>query len=87
MADIAIVSNRTLGSNCWLSQRFIAGKRCARVMTCNYPEKQGCKAVQAEIAHLEMVKEMDTIRYLEKIQALNEMADGAIRRLKGEQSE
>ena len=48
----AIVTIKELGTNCWLSERFIEGSRCCRVMDCNYPEKRTCKAVDAEIAWL-----------------------------------
>lgn len=50
--NTAIVSSKELGTNCWLSARFIEGKRCCLVMRCTYPEKKTCKAVDAEIAYL-----------------------------------
>ena len=61
----AIVSSKELGANCWLTQRFIEGSRCSRVMRCKYPEKRNCKAVDAEIAYLrqkrqEAVKQIHT---------------------------
>lgn len=46
-----IVSSKELGTRCWSTARFIEGKRCSRVMGCQYPEKKTCKAVDAEIAH------------------------------------
>lgn len=46
-----IVKASKLGTNCWLSQRFLEGGRCPRVMECNYPEKQTCKALDTEIAY------------------------------------
>ena len=53
-----VVSSKELGTNCWLPCRFIQGGRCAKVMTCNYPEKRTCKAVDAEIKYLnELVME------------------------------
>lgn len=48
----AIVSSKELGTRCWSTARFIEGKRCDRVMQCNYPEKKACKAVDAELAYL-----------------------------------
>lgn len=48
----AVVSSKELGTRCWLTARFIEGKRCTRVMGCQYPEKKTCKAVDAEIAYL-----------------------------------
>jgi len=47
----AIIKSSELGTNCWLPVRFCGG-RCQHVMTCTYPEKKICKAVQTEIAHL-----------------------------------
>jgi hypothetical protein len=52
----AIVNSKDLGSNCWLAARF-CGNRCARVMRCTYPERQTCKAVDAEIEHLQSEKQ------------------------------
>jgi len=49
--NCVIVTSKELGVNCWSSHRFCGG-RCQRVMACNYPEKATCKAVQAEIDHL-----------------------------------
>ena len=51
-AKTAIVSSKELGTNCWSSFRFIRGLRCPRVFQCKYPEKETCKAVQAELAYL-----------------------------------
>ena len=48
----AIVSSKELGTNCWLSFRFIRGMRCPRVFTCDYPEKKTCRAVETEMAYL-----------------------------------
>jgi hypothetical protein len=87
MAKMTAVSSKTVDLNCWLPRRFVLGQRCARVMTCNYPEKQGCKAVQAEIDYMEQLKVTEAARWAAKIQKLQEMIDGAIRRLKGEQGE
>lgn len=53
----AIVSSKERGTNCWLAGRFIEGKRCCQVLKCTYPEKKTCKAVDAEIDHLEGIKE------------------------------
>ena len=50
--NTAIVTNKQLGTNCWSSYRFCYGMRCGKVMTCTYPEKQTCKAVEAEKAHI-----------------------------------
>jgi hypothetical protein len=44
----AIVSSKELGTNCWSSYRFCYGMRCAKVLTCTYPEKATCQAVQRE---------------------------------------
>jgi hypothetical protein len=35
-----------------MAQRFCGG-RCSRVLTCTYPERDTCKAVEAERAYLE----------------------------------
>ena len=43
----AIVNSKDLGTNCWSTHRFLGG-RCDRVMTCNYPEKRTCKAVESQ---------------------------------------
>jgi len=51
--ETKIVSSKELGTNCWSTARFSEGKRCPRVMQCNYPEKRTCKAVDAEIAYLD----------------------------------
>lgn len=53
----AVVRAKDLGVNCWLSARQIPGTRCERVRNCNYPEKKGCPAVDAEIAYLDKRKE------------------------------
>lgn len=50
--NVAIVSSSELGTDCWSSFRFIRGYRCPRVMECNYPGKKTCRAVDAEIKHL-----------------------------------
>jgi len=47
-----IISSKELGANCWLPQRITGGQRCDRVYTCAYPERNLCKAVDAEIQHL-----------------------------------
>ncbi len=44
----AIVTSKELGTNCWSSYRFCYGMRCAKVLTCTYPEKLTCQAVQRE---------------------------------------
>lgn len=85
MAKITAVSSKTVGINCWLPRRFLLGQRCAQVMTCNYPEKRTCKAVQVEIDYLERLKVTEAARWAAKIVKLQEMTDGAIRRLKGDQ--
>ena len=51
-AKHAVVSSKELGTRCWLPARFVDGVRCPRVMQCTYPEKKTCKAVTAEILHL-----------------------------------
>lgn len=43
-----VVKSTELGSNCWLSCRFVEGTRCDRVLFCKYPEKSECKAVWTE---------------------------------------
>jgi len=48
----AVVSSEELGTRCWLPARFVEGVRCKRVMRCTYPEKRTCKAVTAELLHL-----------------------------------
>lgn len=53
----ASVTIQEMGTNCWLPKRFIEGKRCCRVMECSYPEKNTCKAVDAEINRLEGIAE------------------------------
>lgn len=70
----AIVSSRELGTNCWLPARFLGG-RCARVMTCSYPEKAKCKAVETEIEYL-------TAHYSGEIERLTEQRDKALESLK-----
>lgn len=52
MGNTAIVNSKELGARCWLAARFCDGKRCHRVMDCDYPEKETCKAVQAEKEYL-----------------------------------
>ena len=49
----AAVTSDELGPNCWHPRRFVeGGSRCDHIMTCKYPEKAKCKAVQAEIQFL-----------------------------------
>lgn len=48
----AVVSSKELGAKCWDPARFVEGTRCRRVMSCTYPEKKTCKAVTAELIHL-----------------------------------
>ena len=48
----AIVSVADLGIYCWQARRFIKRSRCERVLTCTYPCKGKCKAVDAEIEYL-----------------------------------
>ena len=49
----AEVSSDELGANCWHPRRFVeVGSRCDRIMTCQYPEKAECKAVETEIQFL-----------------------------------
>lgn len=55
---VAIVNSKDLGTNCWLARRFTGGSRCCRVMTCNYPEKHTCKAIDAEIEFLQGRKQV-----------------------------
>lgn len=66
----ASVSIQELGTNCWLPRRFIEGKRCCRVTTCNYPEKRSCKAVDAEIAWLHEQRREQEKLYHEKLSQL-----------------
>jgi len=50
----AIVSSKELGTNCWLAKRFVeGGSRCDRFMLCKYPERETCRAIDAEIAYLQ----------------------------------
>ena len=67
---IAIVNSKDLGTNCWLARRFTGGSKCCRVMTCNYPEKHTCKAIDAEIAYLERKKQCLIERIDEKVDIL-----------------
>ena len=48
----AIINSKELGTNCWITARFIDGQRCPRVMRCKYPEKKTCRAVITEIDYL-----------------------------------
>ena len=66
----ASVSIQELGTNCWLPGRFIEGKRCCRIMQCNYPEKKTCKAVDAEIARLHEERRAQEKLYHEKLSQL-----------------
>jgi len=69
-----IVSSKELGTNCWLPNRFIKGSRCAQVMSCTYPEKKSCCAVQAEVDYLgQRIIEVQGSA-LKQIQALAEQA-------------
>ena len=38
-----ITTAKELGTNCWLSYRFLGGE-CKRVEACKYPEKKECRA-------------------------------------------
>lgn len=50
----AIVTLKELGINCWLPKRFVeGGSRCDRFMLCKYPERETCRAIDAELAHLQ----------------------------------
>lgn len=53
----AIVTLKELGTNCWLTRRFIRGTRCERLDLCKYPERKTCQAAYAEIDHLKNTKE------------------------------
>ena len=58
--ETGVVKIGELG-NCWSPHRFLGG-RCKRVYRCKYPEKKTCKAVDAEIEHLEAYKQKDIAR-------------------------
>lgn len=46
----AVVMSSELGVNCWHPHRFVKeGSRCDRIWSCNYPEKNRCEAIHAEI--------------------------------------
>lgn len=50
---VTVIDVEELGKNCWAPCRFIQEDgRCSRVWTCNYPEKENCRAVTAEIKYL-----------------------------------
>lgn len=68
--NVAIVSAKELGTNCWLTRRFIEGTRCERVMRCTYPEKKTCKAVDAEIAYLRQERREAEGRFQAKMSEL-----------------
>lgn len=76
--NIAIVSSKELGTNCWLPKRFLKGERCDWVWLCKYPERKTCQAVPAEIAHLNQEKErlaavsINLDKRLEKLAAMLE---------------
>ena len=72
----AIVSSKELGTNCWSSYRFCYGMRCPRVMTCTYPEKKTCHAVEAEIAYIEQNR-------TERIAQIEQSAKKALEQLGG----
>lgn len=55
--QVAIVTLKELGTNCWLTRRFIRGNRCERLDLCKYPERKTCQAVYAEIDYLKKAKE------------------------------
>lgn len=77
MVNSVVVNSKQLGSGCWLPGRFCPGARCRRVYDCNYPEKATCTAVQAERDHLEQVRASAEKQYIEKLNALNRMVEGA----------
>jgi len=53
-SQTAIVTLKELGINCWAARRFVeGGSRCDRFMLCNYPERETCRAIDAEIAYLQ----------------------------------
>ena len=68
--NTAIVSIRELGFLCWLACRFIPGSRCLRVMSCTYPVKKHCRAVDAEVAYLVTQKRQSDERYYAKVSQL-----------------
>lgn len=70
IATFTSVSSKELGTNCWLAKRFIKGSRCPRVVQCKYPEKKGCKAVVAEIAHLREKRVRAEQRFHDRISKL-----------------
>jgi hypothetical protein len=72
--NYVIVSSKQLG-NRWSPRRFCGG-RCNNVKTCTYAEKKTCKAIQAEIDHL-------NVHYGKIISQLTEQHAETIAKLKG----
>jgi hypothetical protein len=70
---IVIIKSTELGTNCWLSCRFLEESRCDRVLFCKYPEKSECKAVRTERRYVkESTKEIiKTAKELEKKRLLS----------------
>lgn len=70
MVKHTVVSSKELGTRCWSTARFITGERCPRVMHCKYPEKKSCKAVLAEIDHLQQQRNKFLERFHAKLSKL-----------------
>ena len=67
-----IVNIHELGTNCWVSARFVEGARCQRVFECLYPEKKTCKAVAAERAYIKQRWGEIQTKYQDQINKLKE---------------
>lgn len=76
MIKTATVNSKELGTNCWLPKRFTGGSRCCRVMTCSYPEKRTCKAVDAEIEYLKSQKQTLIENIDKKVDTLQSTKEG-----------
>lgn len=84
--NYTIVKSSQLGINCWSARRFCGG-RCQMVMYCDYPEKEDCKAVQAEIDYLNNYykEEIDRLQsqHAKSLEILNKRIGKSINRLSG----
>jgi len=68
-----VVNSSDLG-NCWSPSRFCGG-RCAHVVECKLPERNTCKAVDAEKKYLNQF-------YLESHTKLNELQKSSLGKLR-----
>ena len=69
-----ITSFGALGTNCWSAYRFVRGTRCQKVLTCVYPEKATCMAVESEVDYIkkqhDLVERLLQERTAEKLRIL-----------------